>query len=464
MKKTTLGLALLSLMACNQQKSDKVSIGGTIENPKENIVIVTHNKKADTLHIDTLGKFTGTIALTKPSYGKLRHGKEYTNIFLVPGKDIKLQLNTEEFDKSLTYQGAGAAINNYMAKKMLLSQTQEVNPRQLYALNEDEFMAKANSMYEAKTKLLDELKTKESNINATFDKLESARLLYNWASQCQMYPGYHGYLTGNRNYEPSEKVLTYKNKTSINSGDLMEVAEYKQFVGSLVSSLAQKLMKDDTTYTRNMEGYTKANFDVIDKNITDSKVKEHLSYNAINQYVGQSGANVNSELMDRFKKNCPNTELINKIEKKLATWSKLSKGEPAFNFTGKDINGKEVSLTDMRGKYVYVDVWATWCGPCRGELPHLQKLEKEFHGKNIEFVSFSIDQDKGAWEKMVKEKEMKGIQLIGNKAFKSSICQDYMINGIPRFMLFDTEGKIIDVNAPRPSGNIKNIIESLPNI
>ena len=97
---------------------------------------------------------------------------------------------------------------------------------------------------------------------------------------------------------------------------------------------------------------------------------------------------------------------VNAQEKK-----ELKEGDQAPTFKYLDINGKEVSLSDLKGKYVYIDIWATWCGPCTGELPHLKELEKKMHGKKIVFVSISCDKDKAAWEKMVKEKGLEGVQL-----------------------------------------------------
>ena len=90
-----------------------------------------------------------------------------------------------------------------------------------------------------------------------------------------------------------------------------------------------------------------------------------------------------------------------------------------------------------------------WCGPCRGELPHLKKLEEAYKDKDIHFVSLSCDQNKEAWEKMVTKDQLQGIQLhVGPNA---SFLDEYMINGIPRFIILDREGKIVKANAPRPS-------------
>jgi thiol-disulfide isomerase/thioredoxin len=124
---------------------------------------------------------------------------------------------------------------------------------------------------------------------------------------------------------------------------------------------------------------------------------------------------------------------------------------PKFNFP--DVNGKLVSLDDLKGKYVYVDVWATWCAPCKKEIPFLKELNSQYEGKDLEIVSLSIDKidDKEKWLAMVKNENLQGIQLLANQEWNSDFVKDYNIQGIPRFILIDKDGKIVDANAPRPS-------------
>lgn len=143
----------------------------------------------------------------------------------------------------------------------------------------------------------------------------------------------------------------------------------------------------------------------------------------------------------------------------------LPKGatSPAFE-NYENHKGGTTSLVDLKGKYVYVDVWATWCGPCRKEIPFLQEVEKEFHGKNIAFVSVSIDRakDHSKWEKMVADKQLGGIQLFADKDWKSKFVMDYKINGIPRFILIDPDGNIVSADAPRPSSpDLKTLLNEL---
>lgn len=115
--------------------------------------------------------------------------------------------------------------------------------------------------------------------------------------------------------------------------------------------------------------------------------------------------------------------------------------------------GGKTKLEELKGKYVYIDVWATWCGPCRAEIPSLKKVEEKYHGKNIEFVSISIDvlKDHEKWQKFVTEKQLGGIQLFADKDWNSDFIASYKITSIPRFILIDPTGKIVDADAARPS-------------
>lgn len=139
---------------------------------------------------------------------------------------------------------------------------------------------------------------------------------------------------------------------------------------------------------------------------------------------------------------------------KMLIKTKLAKGTPSPVFENyENYKGGTTSLADLKGKYVYIDLWATWCNPCKREIPFLQKVEKQFHGKDIEFVSISIDEKKNheAWKKMVADKELTGVQLFADNDWKSQFVQEYMVSGIPRFILLDKEGNIISPDAPRPS-------------
>ncbi len=128
-------------------------------------------------------------------------------------------------------------------------------------------------------------------------------------------------------------------------------------------------------------------------------------------------------------------------------------GKASKSFEYENHAGGKTKLEDLRGKYVYIDVWATWCGPCRAEIPFLKKVEEKYHDKKIAFVSISVDEDKDheKWKKFVTDKTLGGIQLFADKNWMSEFITSYGINSIPRFILLDPQGSVISANADRPS-------------
>ena len=155
--------------------------------------------------------------------------------------------------------------------------------------------------------------------------------------------------------------------------------------------------------------------------------------------------------------------LLADYKAKFDKWDLASPGKPSPDFEAVDVDGKEYSLKDFKGKYVYIDMWATWCAPCKRELPFLKKLEERFAGKDIVFLGLSIDYDKTKWEERVKSGELAGVQLhIGPQ---SSFKRAYNIDGIPRFILLDKEGKIINNNMSRPSSeDTEHVLDALEGI
>ena len=131
----------------------------------------------------------------------------------------------------------------------------------------------------------------------------------------------------------------------------------------------------------------------------------------------------------------------------------IGPGKPSPKFDYENQKGGKTSLESLKGKYVYIDVWATWCGPCLQEVPSLQKVEEQYQGKNIEFVSISVDniKDREKWSNLVNKKQLGGIQLLADKDLSSDFIKQYGILAIPRFILIDPNGNIVNSDAPKPS-------------
>lgn len=154
---------------------------------------------------------------------------------------------------------------------------------------------------------------------------------------------------------------------------------------------------------------------------------------------------------DELKTVCdPKSAYYNAPELKMAKTmlAALEKRHPGLQYkelTMQDMNGKTVKLSDWagKGKYVLVDFWASWCGPCRMEMPNVVKAYNDFKDKNFEVVGVSFDQKKDAWTAAVKQLGMTWPQMSDLKGWQSAAHDVYGINSIPANILLDPKGKII---------------------
>lgn len=128
-------------------------------------------------------------------------------------------------------------------------------------------------------------------------------------------------------------------------------------------------------------------------------------------------------------------------------------GKAAPDFEMEDANGNKLTLSSLKGKLLYIDVWATWCGPCKIEIPNMVKLSEHYKDDaNVQLISISIDQDADRWKQVMSTTEKKDnwSQYHVTGALESDFCKRYNIVGIPRFIIIDRDGKVVSLDAPRP--------------
>lgn len=132
-----------------------------------------------------------------------------------------------------------------------------------------------------------------------------------------------------------------------------------------------------------------------------------------------------------------------RLAARLAILQKSAIGQPMIDFTQADVNGKPVKLSDFKGKYVLLDFWASWCGPCRGENPNVLKAYNAYKDKNFTVVGVSLDESAEKWNQAIKEDGMPWMQLSDLKGFRNEVASQYGIQAIPSSFLLNPEGIII---------------------
>ncbi|MDO7173569.1 redoxin family protein [Mariniflexile sp. AS56] len=260
-------------------------------------------------------------------------------------------------------------------------------------------------------------------------------------------------------YDGSESTnLFLKNGFDINiTVDTKEFDESVKYTG-LGSEHSSFLAKNSLMQEKLLDIDALSNLDMTGLDAKFNEIKTSLTefYNA--------NKDIDSSIINGLSKNIDPMLNYYKgyISESIALKTELAKGSPSPTFKDyENYKGGKTSLSDLKGKYVYVDVWATWCGPCKVEIPSLKALEKQYHGKNIQFVSLSIDDDRSHgnswdkaradWKAMIADKNLGGIQLFAPNGWQSQFVVDYKVKGIPRFILIDPNGNVVTPDAPRPS-------------
>jgi len=146
---------------------------------------------------------------------------------------------------------------------------------------------------------------------------------------------------------------------------------------------------------------------------------------------------------------------------KIETNAKTSVGQMAMEFTQNDQNDKPISLASLRGKYVLVDFWASWCGPCRQENPNVVKAFNQYKDKGFTILGVSLDQKKDPWLKAIEKDQLTWTHVSDLKYWQNEVAVMYGINSIPASLLLDPNGKIIGKNL-RGEALAKKLAELMP--
>lgn len=441
MKKHAL-LLLVALVAfsCSQDKKQDSVWSGKVQNhPNGLITLLGTGYEKDIILADD-GSFTAELVLPYDGYYNAIFGRIPLALYLENGKDLTLQVDVDDFENSLELSGDLAVENNFLLQKRNLA-NQDL--RALYAQEPEEFLHSINTI---KKEIATELMNSQIE-NEAFLESQKKELSYMQASFLNNYENNYTYLNN------TGKVVVpadfYRPLALLNLSDTLEFRisdSYKQLVSDYWSREANQLeTQEDANATIHY-------IHLINENFPDGYAKNQL----LNDAVGYSLKP--DKYLDKvyalYMESQTDSELKQAMEDNYQVLSKITPGKKSPEFDYENYNGDTTSLASLRGKYVYVDVWATWCGPCLREIPFLKEVEEDYREKDVVFVAISIDEakDYDKWREMIEERELVGVQLYsGGEAWQSDFPQAYNVRGIPRFILIDPEGNIFDADTYRPS-------------
>ncbi len=409
------------------------------------------------------GSFFLEFDLKQGSYYYIIYNRRNTLIYLTPGDELGVSFAKNDLLNTINFTGKGSEINNYLKRRHLKEVGTYAQKNNWYTKTFSEYNAILDKNKKEQTEALAEF-AKGKKIKgdlAYFLKLEQANIDGLWGTYYTQYPSYHAYHTKTDPKEQWGNIDADLVEANIKDDpELLASKAYRDFLNQVSMSYTDRRLNEAGTTQITRPQFISQVYDDVEKVAGYAWLKEYLKARIIFEQVDKNGLDGMEKAIEDARKNVTQKSYAAAVEKAVSKWERVKPGTMATDILGVDVDGNEVKLSDFKGKIVYIDVWATWCGPCRREIPFLEKMEKDFHDEDVVFLSVSIDKDKTAWEKMVRNDEMKGTQIHTPGAWGSDLCKTYNITGIPRFMLIDKEGKIITTNATRPSKGAAAVIQS----
>ncbi|MBI3143199.1 MAG: TlpA family protein disulfide reductase [Bacteroidetes bacterium] len=242
--------------------------------------------------------------------------------------------------------------------------------------------------------------------------------------------------------------------------DLMEAPEFthsafNEFVYFYISDHRLRQQGGMEASVESVAQWARANMHPILADLAIAHVIKDLIQNA----SGKSDYDQLRDALASYAELAMGRAYLEFLQKEFAQKAVLAPGSPAPGFTLADLYGANVSLADFKGKIVVIDFWGTWCGPCKRELPYSRELETHFKDRDdLAFVFVALERGgRDYWKQFVESNDLPGVQLYATNDIKS--LRPYKITSVPRYVLVDKDGNIIDAFASRPSQNMKQQIE-----
>ncbi|MCU0325936.1 MAG: TlpA family protein disulfide reductase [Spirosomaceae bacterium] len=459
-------IILLILVSMSASSQGVFKLSGEVQNPTERRVLITlyrdwvGDEEEYEIPLDKDNRFVFEANLsTDIAYIDFYYAEEGFHYWIIQPKDqIELKIDNKDFWKSLNVSGNGSTKWNYYLKQKKEFEDSRDFVKELISwrkLTKSAFFRKIDGEQNEQLYFLEHFK----DLDANFVEVRKADIV-GWLQNYKVE-----YLSTDEFKEQSEtqtrneliipKLSDESKAKSLEFGN-MQV----NLLDLFVAKASEKKKKDpivsdyyNTLKAMHLQGD-------LPRELTERLMAFKLKIHA--DFPEEEG--IAYALMQDFDAFAQNRDFKNYINKRSSLLKNLAKGSVAKSFTAKDINGKEVSLKDFKGKVVYIDFWASWCGPCIYDIRQMVKVKERFrNNKNVIFIYVSLDKE-NEWREAVFENNVEGINLRVDE--NSSFARNYGVRAVPTYFLIDKNGyfavsRVADPSEEDGEALIKQIEEVL---
>jgi thiol-disulfide isomerase/thioredoxin len=426
---------------------------------------------------DSLGKSSFEVAVQVPFFATIQIGKKYGEVYLAPGYNLSIKENGQSFQIPLIFVGEGAETNNCVSWVNSNVDRIRFHGKPLPDLDFTEFSHRydslrtiINSFYKH---YMDSI-TLPQQIVSMLERKKNIKFL----AVEQEYKFYRMNNASNKKWEAEKNGQNYmegkdeKELENISNTIPLDTAlltnGYSDYQ-SLLNFYWHNTVDLPTNSSigpkgsRN-SGAIKSN-DWIRKTDYPKGFREFFAAFNLRFWLAAIGITPETDsVLTDFKRRYPKSNYLPVLTRGYNEWLAIVPGKPAPEFEGYTLDGKKISIKDLKGKIVYIDVWATWCKPCVAEIPASKQLQQAFSSEDrIQFLNVSVDRKRSDWEKFLKkDKSWKGLHLFIEPEKIQSLYSTYKLFGVPDYILIDQSGNIVNLRASHPSDTkIKEEINQL---
>lgn len=464
---------LLFCLVFNTVFAGTANISGTITNRLSNTIKFSyytydknwlqHESHKVEKELDKKGSFSVNLPVAH-DYTSIRitNGTESTEIYISPGSKLNMTVDCEEFDETVVFEGKGADIANLMAKYtlkygLLSSHYSEV--KEAMMKDAEGFLKDIEALTQDRINFLIQ---NSPGLPQSFVNFWDKDFEYRKYNAMLDYPYRHEVYTQKKyDVAPNPDNFYVINEVPAQFDDqLMSISSYREYITKYYEAVTST---EENATDDGSEFFNDDNMLELAHKYMPKQSEEYVYASYIENHIKYSPFERTEYSYNKFSNRYEGSSYSKYLEGMIEQKRKLMPGQPAIDFIVKDDEGNKYSLKDLKGKVIYLDFWASWCGPCKAQFPHTKKLKEHFKGKDVVFAYISVDENEENWEKAKKKYHLTGLHALGEKAWQSKVPTEYGVRSIPSYFLIDKEGKFVLENTPRPSQKEKLIkaIESV---
>ncbi len=452
-------LGALLFFTSSSFAQDSVKLSGNIVNRASDSLVVTYNDNRIAYYpneffarIDDKGNFSLAFPVPHGVYTQatIVNGSRRTELILHAGDSLTMTADARHFDSTIHFNGRGCEIQNF-----IVSHTMAMGRINTYAtkvktdINKEpaDFLKAIANEKNVETDFLNKHK---AGLPPSFISFWEQLFVYYNYFFIEQYPQTHAMVKVRRYTDtiPDANFSVVAQLPNAFNDSLLQVPSYLLYLTGVfeikLKAAGYSYRTGDTAaYRRFQDSVVSLVYKLMPSKSAEFYLAQNLYGRARNQPLEKT-----ENMYAAFKKRWPKSEYLLMLDKQVALAERLAPGQPAPDFDIITPDGKHTKLSELKGKVVYIDFWASWCKQCVGEIIKGAKMKELLRKKPLEFVYVSIDNDTTADNMLIEKYKMEGLFTHATGAWNAREVQLYGVTSLPAYFLIDEYGKFAMQNPP----------------